>query len=190
MMVGGEQYLPNGNFVRTEVIDPLPYAPPSDTHDHEILHALADEEAVVEISGVPSGDSLGHTRFSHFSAKGAAASLAFHKRGRRWDEMILRMSGVNISVAEAAARASIAGKDKERKVAAGYLAAEGTISGWQFRNALSKIRRGDDVMINMTTPDGKQESEVVKGVKEETVMIPGRLYDLPPINPPGKKWSH
>lgn len=179
LRLGRTQYLSDGTAVIAETLNPLAWSPPSEVEMHESYHALVSPEKVIEVSSIPQGDSLGHTRLSSFDAAAAAGPHAHGMRGTGSDVMKIELSGTSLSAAASASRSKLAGKEKHVHAVAGYLAAKRTISGREVRNVIDRVDNGDDIIIKFKKKNGESKNIIKMGVKDEVIMIENEEYELP-----------
>lgn len=159
-----------------------PFQQASDTAEHEAKHVVAgiDDGASVEmVSVIPGPGYLGITQFNRFTEVGAAAPHADGHSGTSWDVSLIEMRGGSVMSAGIRARNIIRRKEKYVQKVAQELDQHGTLTGGDISRIYREVEEGEEVIIDIRTPDGKKESFETR-TNEQIVDIPKEMIQMKP----------
>lgn len=182
--VGREKILADGSKLSTKSLNPINLnTTPSETSNHEMAHtgvAIMLEEPVDKVTRVPNFNEgyLGVTilkskslKPSNFATIAAASFATGHTEGSESDQIKAQLSGADVHAASSVARSIATQNEEEFYAAACALEERGTLTGGEVIEIFDRVRRGDDVEVNIKYPNGETRTKIVNGVKGDTVMV-------------------
>jgi hypothetical protein len=169
---GQTKYLDNGIKLSAKHQNPLLISTsPGKAAIAEAKHAVVNPDNVEYIKIDGEGG------LTKLKSPDAVQAAAHHGSGDGHDRRVVEYMGANYDAASQSADARLMDKTEEIMTLAGYIERNTSISGSEVVDVLDRVRKGDEVELEIERPDGKTKTEIIKGVKSGETIYAGDLLE-------------